>query len=59
MFLMRWTFPFLAEPIRKTEGILFYLIGHLSSDLSRRLVLAQPFINHLAQQIVVGPGQKT
>ena len=26
--------------------------------LGRRLVLAQPLIDHLAQQIVFGPGQK-
>jgi hypothetical protein len=26
--------------------------------LPRRLVLAQPFIDHLPQQIVVGPGQE-
>ena len=31
---------------------------HLGPHLARRLVLAQPIVDDLAQQIVIGPGQK-
>jgi hypothetical protein len=33
-------------------------VRHRAADLGRRLVLAQTLIDHLAQQIVIGPGQK-
>ena len=31
---------------------------HLAAHLGRGLVLPQSFIDHLAQQIVIGPGEK-
>jgi len=32
-------------------------VWHGTADLARRLVLAEPFVDNLAEQIVLGPGQ--
>jgi hypothetical protein len=32
-------------------------VWHRAADLGRRLVLAQPSVDDLAQQVVIGPGQ--
>src|SRR5262245_47383723 len=42
----------------KTTQYLAPHMRHLPPHVSRRLVLAQPFISNLSQEVVFGPGQK-
>jgi len=54
-------FPRSTAPTRKLSNArrrADFRIRHLAAHLSRGLVLAQTLIDHLAQQIVLGPGEK-
>jgi hypothetical protein len=55
VFVLRRFLPPRGSFVRGTG---YLRMRHVAADVVRRLVLAQAFIDDLAQQIVFGPGQE-